>query len=708
MDAMPLNLARPEVPIELAALVARMMAKEPERRFQTPSDVAQALTPFFRKGGEALKVSKPEVSQTGQNGTRTSTVGPSSLPSDPPQNAGTTTAPWKGKPAGTARPAAVWESLVDTGRSGLDRADAPRVSKTRRPRWVWPSVAAGVLAIGLIVALALGVFKIKTKDGVIVLENVPADAVVEVDGDKMTITPAEGERLKVSVQPGKHGVVVKRGNDVLMGESVTLESGKSQTLKVRLIPVNQSEPGPRSVAVVEVSARTKAILDALEKPVAMNFRDETPLEDVLKYVKELTKGSIKSGVPIYVDPIGLQEAEKSMTSTIRNIDLKDLPLSTTLPLALEQLDLTYCVKDDMLIITSKESADVIRKESPTVVGDQSPRNKVILEMLEMPIPMSFNDETPLEDVLDYVKTAAKKGETDLANRIYVDPNGLQEAERAMTSTIRGLEVEDVPLKTTLRLMLKQLDLGFVVKGGMLVITSLESLEEKPDEPENAAEKQGPVEPERLQENSEKPANAGELAGNAEREGFVPLFNGKDLAGWANPFQNGSEWKVTDGILEGRGDGEGSPAFLVTQRANFANFRLRIKYRYEKDGSGNLEIRRSTVGANRSGYKIHHGVWPNAQPGEFPVGSVLKMSNEPYGPVESAENKMAESVPTPLNEWNNLDVTALRNRVTVAVNGRRVAEYTDASGWYAAGAIAVSAWPKSVVQFQEILIEELPE
>jgi Domain of Unknown Function (DUF1080) len=85
-----------------------------------------------------------------------------------------------------------------------------------------------------------------------------------------------------------------------------------------------------------------------------------------------------------------------------------------------------------------------------------------------------------------------------------------------------------------------------------------------------------------------------------------------------------------------------------------------------------------------------------------------MSNEPYGPVESAEKKMAESVPTPLNEWNNLDVTAVRNRVTVAVNARRVAEYTDASGWNAAGAIAVSAWPKSVVQFQEIMIEELPE
>ena len=64
MDAMPLNLARPEVPVELAALVARMMAKEPERRFQTPGDVAQSLPPFFKKGGDALRASNPDVSRT--------------------------------------------------------------------------------------------------------------------------------------------------------------------------------------------------------------------------------------------------------------------------------------------------------------------------------------------------------------------------------------------------------------------------------------------------------------------------------------------------------------------------------------------------------------------------------------------------------------------------------------------------------------------
>ena len=44
----------------------------------------------------------------------------------------------------------------------------------------------------------------------------------------------------------------------------------------------------------------------------MSFADETPLEDVLKYVKQATTTNNYSGIPIYVDPIGLQEAEKSM------------------------------------------------------------------------------------------------------------------------------------------------------------------------------------------------------------------------------------------------------------------------------------------------------------------------------------------------------------------------------------------------------------
>ncbi len=104
------------------------------------------------------------------------------------------------------------------------------------PRGLW--IAAGILLLGLIVAVwAVGVFKVKTTKGVIVLENVPENAVIEIDGETVTVTPKPGEPLKIEAQPGKHGVVVKRGNDVLLGESVTIESGKDFQLTARLEPV---------------------------------------------------------------------------------------------------------------------------------------------------------------------------------------------------------------------------------------------------------------------------------------------------------------------------------------------------------------------------------------------------------------------------------------------------------------------------------------
>ena len=46
-DARLLNFVRPEISAELAALVAKMMAKEPHRRFQAPSEVAKALAFIF-------------------------------------------------------------------------------------------------------------------------------------------------------------------------------------------------------------------------------------------------------------------------------------------------------------------------------------------------------------------------------------------------------------------------------------------------------------------------------------------------------------------------------------------------------------------------------------------------------------------------------------------------------------------------------------
>jgi hypothetical protein len=96
------------------------------------------------------------------------------------------------------------------------------------------------------------------------------------------------------------------------------------------------------------------IREALDQPIAMRFPNETPLDDVLKYIQLATTKRFPSGIPIYVDPIGLQEAERSLNSTVL-IDLECVPLKTTLRLCLNQLGMDYSVKDGFVLISSDDA-----------------------------------------------------------------------------------------------------------------------------------------------------------------------------------------------------------------------------------------------------------------------------------------------------------------------------------------------------------------
>jgi serine/threonine protein kinase len=184
MDAKPLNLKRPEVPVELAALAAKMMAKEPERRFQEPKEVAQALTPFFKKGGVATAGSKPDFSQAGQTDARPAAPRAGSVPARSAAELAPAPGSSVSKPVGTPPSDALWESLVDFKETEPAKKAAPAAASNRRPPWLWPAVGAAVLLLGLIGAWGALTFKIKTSEGFIVLEDLPDQAMVLVDGKK--------------------------------------------------------------------------------------------------------------------------------------------------------------------------------------------------------------------------------------------------------------------------------------------------------------------------------------------------------------------------------------------------------------------------------------------------------------------------------------------------------------------------------------------
>jgi hypothetical protein len=101
------------------------------------------------------------------------------------------------------------------------------------------------------------------------------------------------------------------------------------------------------------------IHNALEQRVPMRFPDETTLEEILKYIREATRDAHGRVIPLYVSPIGLQVAEKSMTSIVRGIDLEGVKLATSLRLCLKQLELAYVVRDGVLVITSEIDAETL-------------------------------------------------------------------------------------------------------------------------------------------------------------------------------------------------------------------------------------------------------------------------------------------------------------------------------------------------------------
>jgi hypothetical protein len=131
----------------------------------------------------------------------------------------------------------------------------------------------------------------------------------------------------------------------------------------RWFPLSISGLPTSSRDIISANAR---IWDALAQPVSMPFRNETPLEDVLKYMKASTTTPTFPGIPIYIDPIGLQQAERTEQSTVR-IDLEGVALKTSLRLCLQQLGLTYAVRNGLLLITSEESAITPVYEDPFLI-----------------------------------------------------------------------------------------------------------------------------------------------------------------------------------------------------------------------------------------------------------------------------------------------------------------------------------------------------
>ncbi len=241
LDAEPLNLVRPEAPVELAAVVAKMMANEPARRFQQPKEVAQALAPFFKSGGVAVKSQGAELSQPALTNSGWPFPGAVSTPTKAAtQDVGPTAA--HKRAAKPPAPETEWKSLIDLRETEGTQHETPAFVPNGRPRWLWPSSAVGAMLLGIVVVWGV-LIKIRTPDGTIVLADLPDQASVLIDGKKATINwPEGGGPAEISAPPGEHVVQVKKDGFTIRGQRVTVEAAGKKMLTVLLEPLHTT-PG---------------------------------------------------------------------------------------------------------------------------------------------------------------------------------------------------------------------------------------------------------------------------------------------------------------------------------------------------------------------------------------------------------------------------------------------------------------------------------
>lgn len=183
------------------------------------------------------------------------------------------------------------------------------------------------------------------------------------------------------------------------------------------------------------------------------------------------------------------------------------------------------------------------------------------------------------------------------------------------------------------------------------------------------------------------------------DGFQPLFNGQDLAGWEGRFDL---WKVENGAIVGNSPGLKENHFLVT-KDEYGNGELRfeVKLHEPKANSGvQFWSQRVPNSTEMSGYQadIGQGWW----------GCLYD---------ESRRNKMlaaadAEKMKALVKEgdWNLYVVRAEGNKVTLSLNGVETATFTELDAAIPRSGkigLQVHAGGPFKVEFRNLRIKRLP-
>lgn len=143
------------------------------------------------------------------------------------------------------------------------------------------------------------------------------------------------------------------------------------------------------------------------------------------------------------------------------------------------------------------------------------------------------------------------------------------------------------------------------------------------------------------------------------EGFVPLFNGKDLTGWKLRNPKGKNfWTVApDGVLTNAVAKGEHGTDLVTEK-KFWNFTIRYEYMVPDGSNSGFYLR------GRHEIQILGDAKSKGKPGTGSNGAL-------YG--FKAPDVFASK---PGDQWQTVEATIIGNRITVILNGQKIHDHVE--------------------------------
>lgn len=185
------------------------------------------------------------------------------------------------------------------------------------------------------------------------------------------------------------------------------------------------------------------------------------------------------------------------------------------------------------------------------------------------------------------------------------------------------------------------------------------------------------------------------------EGWVEIFNGKDLTNWKVSEESPASFQVKDGILVV--DGPRSHLFYQEQGADakLRNFEF--------------EAMVKTLSAANSGIFFHTQWQKNGWPAHGYEAQVNATHKDPRktGSVYSVKDVMNDA-PHKDEEWFTYHIRVEGKRIIIKVNGEVVNDYTEpedpghATRRLSTGTLAIQAHdPKSVIHYKSLRLRKLP-